>query len=127
MLVFSRCEKRQDELYSKIHAPRIVTSLADVLGAVEEWVTNQRLCEEIGSVPLRDEELRNLVLEIVPGVIRELLILKLRELHSWDDVKELVRDHARLLVVHGRSSPANSLQLKDLISDEFMERTKGWE
>ena len=30
LLIFSRSEKRQDELYSKIHAPRLVTSLADV-------------------------------------------------------------------------------------------------
>ena len=127
MLIFSRSEKRQDELYSKIHAPRVATSLADVPGAFEEWDTNQRLYREIGGVPLREDELRNLAFKMVPGVIREQLIFKLRELHAWDDVKEWVREHARLLVVHGRSSPANGLELKDLISDEFMERTDGWE
>ena len=40
LLIFSRSEQRQDEVYSKIHAPRVATSLADVLGAFEEWDTN---------------------------------------------------------------------------------------
>ena len=52
----------------------------DIPSAVEEWDTNQRLHAQVGGVPLRDDELRNLVMKVVLSVSREQLVFKLENL-----------------------------------------------
>ena len=122
-LIFSRTEQRHDELYKLIHNPRSASNPAEVQAVLEEWTTNQRLFKEIGGVPLREDELRNLVLKVVPAIIRDQLIFKLRDFKTWNEIKEYVHENARLLMVYGRSSPAKLVETAFTITDEFLERT----
>ncbi len=122
-LIFSRTEQRHDELYKLIHNPRSASNPAEVQAVLEEWTTNQRLFKEIGGVPLREDELRNLVPKVVPAIIRDQLIFKLRDFKTWNELKEYVHENARLLMVYGRSSPAKLVETAFTITDEFLERT----
>ena len=140
LLIFSRNEHRRGEFYGKINAPRAATGLADVPKAFEEWDTNQRLHSEVGGMPLRDDERWNLVMKVVPHVIREQLICNRDSFGSWDEVKDWIREKARQLVVYGgKSVPAHSLEDKGalargsaaaevlaVLSDDFMAKTAGW-
>ena len=55
---------------------------------------------------------RRRALKIVPG-IRDRLISKMRELHSWQEVTEYVCEHARLLGVHGKAAPVHPTEAQD--------------
>ena len=137
LLIFSRNERRRDKFYCQIHAPRTATGLADVPKAFEEWDTNQRLHSEVGGMPLRDDTRWNLVMKVVPHVIREQLIFERVSFGSWDEVKDWIRDKVRQLVLYGgKSLPANSLEDKGslargpataevlaVLSCDFMEKT----
>ena len=125
--IFSRAERRQDELYTKIHNPRAATSIHDVAAALEEWDTNQRLFGQGGGVALRDDELRNLVMKVVPAILRDQLVYKIQEPWPWEQLKDWIREHARLHAVYSKSSPAHLAEAAHTITDEFMERTDGWE
>ena len=102
--IFARAERRQDELYTKIHNPRAAANAQDVAAALEEWDTNQRLFGMGGGVKLRDDELRNLVMKLVPANIRDQLVYKIQEPWSWEQLKDWIREHARLHDVYSKSS-----------------------
>ena len=55
---------------------------------MEEWDTNQRLYGELGGVPLRDDELKSIVLKIVPGSIQNDLIFKLSDFKTWMEAED---------------------------------------
>ena len=105
--VYSTTERRQDELYHAIHNPKVAHSPQEVSAVLEDWDTNQRLFKELGGIPLREDELEHLVLKIVPANIRDDLIFKLREFRSWQQVKDHIRENARLLMVYGKGASVN--------------------
>ena len=125
--IFSRAERRQDELYTKIHNPRAAANAQDVAAALEEWDTDQRRYCMGKGVPLRDDELRNLVMKLVPANIRDQLVYKRQEPWSWEQLKDWIREHARLHAVYGKPSSVHLAEPVNAISDEFMEQTEGWE
>ena len=98
LLIYSTAEKRQDELYRAIHNPRAAQKPEDVPAVLEEWDTNQRLFAELGGVPLRNDELENIVLEVVPGSILNDLIFKLSDFKYWMEAKDWIKEKARLFV-----------------------------
>ena len=79
--------RRQDELYVKIHNPRAATRAHDVAAALEEWDTNQSSYCHCDGVPLREDELRNFVMKLVPAKIWGQLIYKTREPETWKQLK----------------------------------------
>ena len=120
--IYSTTERRQDELYHAIHNPKRASTPQEVSGVLEEWDTNQRVFKELGGVPLREDELNNLVLKIVPDKIREDLIFKLRDFKSWHEIKDYIQENARLLMVYGgKHSPVN-LATPDNMDEETMAR-----
>ena len=115
-----RGERRRDELYELIHHPKGTNRCEDVARVLEEWDTNQRLFREAGGEGLRDEERRRIVKKIVPEIIVNQLILQTQEFKSWEDMKEYVREKARLMAVNASTKPLHSLELEvDL--DDFVD------
>ena len=119
-LIYSMTERRQDELYRVIHNPRSAASPQDVHGVLEEWDTNQRLFRELGGIPLRDDELRNIVLKIVPGIIRDNLIFKLKDFRNWSEVKDYIKENARLLRVYGKSTALHLAEDAQEFTEAFL-------
>ena len=77
--IYCRTERRRDELYRQIHDPKSANNAQDVAGMLEEWDTNQRLHRNLGGIDLRFDELKNIVLKIIPKIIRDNLVFKLKE------------------------------------------------
>ena len=77
-----------------------------------------------------DDELKNLVMRMVPGVIRQQLVFKMASLRSWIEIKGCIHEMARILVVYGgKSVPAHVVEPFDVLSvltDDVMEKTDGW-
>ena len=48
LLIYSKTERRQDELYVKIHNPNAAAHAGEVSKALEEWDTNQRFFRVVG-------------------------------------------------------------------------------
>ena len=105
--IYSKSERRVDELYQAIHHPKAAPNPQDVSAVLEEWDTNQRVYAELGGVPLRDDELRNIVLKIVPHIIRENLVFKMHDFYSWSQCKDYIKENARRLVVYGKPTSLN--------------------
>ena len=66
-------------------------------------------------------------MRLVPANIRDQLVYKIQEPWSWEQLKDWIREHARLHDVYSKSSPAHLAESVNAITDEFMERTDGWE
>ena len=47
------------------------------------------------------------MLKILPPILRDDLILKLKGFNSWHDIKEAVLENARLLMVYGKPTPVH--------------------
>ena len=105
--IFSRTERRRDELYRQIHDPKGTTKPHEVAGILEEWDTNQRLYKDLGGVPLRFDELRSIVLKIIPELLRDNLVFKLNDFRTWHELKEWIKENARLLMVYSKPTPVN--------------------
>ena len=68
---------------------------------------------QVGGVPLRDDELRNVVMKVVPSVIREQLVFKLENFGSRSDIEDCICEKARILVVYGgKRVPTHSFKRK---------------
>lgn len=128
-LIFATNERRQDEPYDKIHKPKVAANAGEVAGALEDWDTNQKLHRGVGGVPLREEELRNLLLKMLPSDMKIHVLQNIRSFPSWEDLKDYVRDHARLVMVHITKSVPTHLAEMDNVNlsiTEILERTDGW-
>ena len=80
----------------------------------------------MGGTALREDEPTNFVMKMVPSVIREQLVFKMQNLRIWNKIKDWIREKARNLVVCGsKGIPAHSLELADVLSDDFREKTEG--
>ena len=66
-------------------------------------------------------------MKLVPAAILDQLIYKIREPGASEHLKDWIREHARLHMVHGKPSSAHLFEAVDMITDEFVERTDGWE
>ena len=64
---------------------------------------------------------------MVPGILRDQLIFKIKELPTWEVVKDSAWEHARLFTVYSNASSAHLAETHSLITHEFMERTESWE
>ena len=119
--IFSKNESRRAGFYRLIHNPRAAKGPADVPSALEEWDTNQRLYRQVGGTPLRIDELKETILELVPWTIRKELILKLRDdTSSWTKIKHDIIEHARLLTVYGGKGNSNLMLTEEQeISEAF--------
>ena len=127
--IYSKTEKRREIYYDKIHHPKSAANPSEVAKALEEWDTNQRIFRSLGGTALRDDELRAMLLKIVPENIRMKVIERGHDRPSepWDDLKDYVKEFARLLMVHtGKQVPAHlaeSQTICEWITDEFLEMT----
>ena len=99
--VYARNEQRRAELYRQIHKPRTASKPSEVHSVLEEWDTMQRLHREAGGTPLREDELKELVLPMVPWEIRKDLIKDRNKGIPWAIMKDDIKDLARLLSQHG--------------------------
>ena len=50
--------------------------------------------------PLREEELKHVILKVVPFSMRQPLLPEVRAKKDWEEIKNFVRELARLMVVH---------------------------
>ncbi len=123
-LIFSKTERRHDELYTAIHNPKAARHPGEVHGVLEEWSTNQRLFREIGGVALREDELRNMIIKIVPPTIRDQLIFKIKDFPDFTNILEYVRESARMLTVYGQSTPLKIAESAFAITEEFLDKTE---
>ena len=106
--IYATTERRQDELYHAIHNPKAAQHAHEVAGVLEDWDTNQRLFGELGGVPLREDELKNLVLKIVPEKIRDDLIFKIKGFKSWLEIKDYIKENARMMMNYsGKAAPVH--------------------
>ena len=125
--IFSRNEQRRAELFRQIHRPRAATKPSEVASALEEWETLRRLHREVGGTPLREEELKERVLDIVPWEIKKDLIRQRNDGTPWRKMLDDIKDLARLSVGHGgKAAPAMNLtpdvDLNNL-AEEYWEAT----
>ncbi len=114
-------ERRRDELYEAIHHPKGTHKCEDVAKVLEEWDTNQRLFREAGGEGLRDEERRRIVKRIIPELIVNQLILQTHEFTTWDDMREYIRERARLMAVNAHGGKQLHALEPDGEDDELLD------
>ena len=123
MTIYAKTEKRRDVYYHKIHNPKSASNPSEVAKVLEEWDTNLRVFRSLGGISLRDDELRAMLLKIVPENIKMKLIERGHDRPSepWDDLKDYVKEFARLLMVHtGKQVPAHLAESQRLRSLQFL-------
>ena len=129
-MIFATNKRRQDEFYDKIHKPKAAANASKVASALEDGDTNQGLQRGVGGVPLREEELRNLLLKMLPNDMRIHVLQNMRTFLYWGALKGCVKEHARLIMVHTtRTVTTHLAETEDVymaITDEFLEWTEGW-
>ena len=121
-------ERRQEEHYQKIHHPKPAANAGDVANALENWDTSQRLHRQCGGLPLREVELRSIILRLLPHDIKMHIIQVSQSILTYENLKNYVKEHARVISVHmTKSTPAHLAETEDFgesITDEFLERTE---
>ena len=87
-LIYVATERRQDELYEKIHNPKPAANASQVAGALENWDTNQRLHRRCRGDALRDAELRSLLLKILPLDMKIHVLQVMNIYPTWEGLKD---------------------------------------
>ena len=98
--IFSKNEQRRAELYQHVHNPRAAAKPSDVASALEEWDTSQRLYREVGGKDLNGDDLKEIVMRLLPWSVKKDLISKLNDFATWDGLKNHIKEHARVLMIH---------------------------
>ena len=108
--------------------PKPAANAGEVANALENWDTSQRLHRQCGGLPLREVELRSIILRILPHDIKMHIIQVSQSILTYEHLKNYVKEHARTIAVHmTKSTPAHLAETEDFgesITDEFLERTE---
>ena len=117
-------ERRRDELAEVVNNPKPAGKPEDLAKMIEAWDTSHRQFLACGGQALMEYDRLRILRKMVPQQLLNEMIA--RDFKDYQAAKEWALEMARRLVVQGRHSKL-LLAEAHTITDEFMERTEGWD
>ena len=117
-------ERRRDELAEVVNNPKPAGKPEDLAKMIEAWDTSHRQFLACGGQALMEYDRLRILRKMVPQQLLNEMIA--RDFRDYQAAKEWALEMARRLVVQGRHSKLLLAEVHT-ITDEFMERTEGWD